>query len=99
MPQRRSPLFSANRSLALPDDPVERLWQLCTSLREHRGDGHVAALTAKGLDGLEAHVLIALEGTERLQRTCNERAAGPPTTGPRRSIGARREGGSGPTGR
>jgi len=67
------PLFSANRSLALPDDPVERLWQLCTSLREHRGDGHVAALTAKGLDGLEAHVLIALEGhgatAEDLQKT------------------------------
>jgi len=55
------PLFAANRDLDLPDDPVERLWQLCTSLREHRGDGHVAALTAAGLDGLDAHVLIAAE--------------------------------------
>lgn len=55
------PLFAANRALDLPDDPVERLWQLCTSLREHRGDGHVAALTAAGLDGLDAHVLIAAE--------------------------------------
>ena len=43
------------------DDPVERLWQRCTSLREHRGDGHVAALTADDVDGCEAHVLIALE--------------------------------------
>lgn len=55
------PLFSANRRLPLPDEPVARLWQLCTSLREHRGDGHVAALTAAGIDGCGAHVLIALD--------------------------------------
>ncbi len=55
------PLFAANRQLRLPEDPVAALWQLCTSLREHRGDGHIAALTAAGLDGVEAHVLIALE--------------------------------------
>jgi hypothetical protein len=52
-------LFSANRALDLPDDPVEALWQLCTTLREHRGDGHVAALTAAGLSGCEALVLFA----------------------------------------
>lgn len=55
------PLFAANRDLPLPDDPVERLWQLCTSLREHRGDGHVATLTTAGVGGLEAHVLVAAE--------------------------------------
>ncbi len=38
------PLFSANRALEPVPDPVEALWQGCTSLREHRGDGHVAAL-------------------------------------------------------
>jgi hypothetical protein len=66
------PLFAANRRVTLPDDPVASLWQLCTSLREQRGDGHVAALTAAGLDGIEAHVLIALErgsDPEDLQRT------------------------------
>lgn len=66
------PLFAANRDLALPDDAVEALWQRCTTLREHRGDGHVAALTAAGVDGLEAHVLISLElGSDPLdlQRT------------------------------
>jgi hypothetical protein len=66
------PLFAANRDLDLRDDPVAALWQRCTTLREHRGDGHVAALTAAGIDGLEAHVLISLEqGTdpEDLQRT------------------------------
>lgn len=42
------PLFLANRDLAQPEDPVARLWQLSTTLREHRGDGHVAAWTAEG---------------------------------------------------
>jgi hypothetical protein len=53
------PLFSANRDLPVDGDPVEGLWQACTTLREQRGDGHVAVLTAEGLDGLEAHVLFA----------------------------------------
>jgi hypothetical protein len=52
-------LFSANRQVGRPDDPVEALWQACTSLREHRGDGHVAQLTASGLDGGEALALFA----------------------------------------
>jgi hypothetical protein len=53
------PLFSANRGLDPKDDPVERLWQGCTSLREHRGDGHVAGLVTHGLDGCEALVIFA----------------------------------------
>ena len=53
------PLFAANRDLAAPADPVARLWQLATTLREHRGDGHVALLTGEGIDGCEAHVLVA----------------------------------------
>ena len=52
-------LFAANRAIDPPDDPVEALWLACTCLREHRGDGHVAALTAEGIDGCEAHVLFA----------------------------------------
>lgn len=40
---------------------MERLWQNCTTLREHRGDIHVAALAAAGIDGPEAHHLIAAE--------------------------------------
>jgi len=34
-------------------------WQACTTLREHRGDGHVAALVCAGLSGTEAHLLAA----------------------------------------
>lgn len=66
------PLFAANRLLPCPDDPTAALWHWCTCLREHRGDGHVSALTASGLDGLQAHILIATEqgnSPEDLQRT------------------------------
>ena len=56
------PLFAGLRSLAWPDEPHLVLWHACTMLREHRGDGHVAALTAAGLDGCEAHVTVAATG-------------------------------------
>ena len=55
------PLFAANAALPDFDDPVEQLWQLCTTLREHRGDGHVAALAAAGIDGCQAHQLLIAE--------------------------------------
>lgn len=55
------PLFAANRELGYADDPVEALWQVCTCLREHRGDGHVAVHANAGLDGCEAHVLFAMD--------------------------------------
>jgi hypothetical protein len=53
------PLFAANAEVAPPADPVAALWQAATTLREHRGDGHVALLTAAGLDGCEALVLFS----------------------------------------
>lgn len=53
------PLFAANRDVAEPTDPVAALWQVATTLREHRGDGHVALLACADLDGCEAHVLFA----------------------------------------
>jgi len=56
------PLYGALRSLPWPEQPHLQLWHACTLLREHRGDGHVAALTAAGLDGVEAHVTIAAAG-------------------------------------
>ncbi|MFT3854558.1 MAG: hypothetical protein QM733_17760 [Ilumatobacteraceae bacterium] len=55
------PLFAANQALPVADDPVERLWQACTTTREHRGDGHVAALVAADLDGCEALVLFGAD--------------------------------------
>ncbi len=51
------PLGAPNAALPVPDEPLARLWHAATVLREHRGDGHVAALVAAGLDGCEALVL------------------------------------------
>ena len=56
------PLFAANAAVALPGDALGRLWQLATTLREHRGDGHVAAMVNAGVTGLEAHLLQAAAG-------------------------------------
>jgi len=53
-------LYAAVRTLPLPTDPVARLWHGANLLREHRGDGHVAALLTMGIGGTEAHVLHAL---------------------------------------
>ncbi|TWD80009.1 hypothetical protein FB561_1075 [Kribbella amoyensis] len=53
-------LYSALRSLPVPDEPVARLWHAATLLREHRGDGHLTALVAAGINGQESHVLHAL---------------------------------------
>ena len=57
------PLGAANAALELPGDPLGRLWQLATTLREHRGDGHVAALVSEGISGLQAHLLQSASGT------------------------------------
>ena len=53
-------LYAALRTLPPPEEPVARLWHAATLLREHRGDGHNAALVAAGIGGTEAHVLHAL---------------------------------------
>jgi len=55
-------MAAANRSLiatALGTGGLGEVWQACTTLREHRGDGHVAALVTHGISGVEAHVLAA----------------------------------------
>ncbi|MFG2629556.1 hypothetical protein [Streptomyces sp. NPDC048473] len=81
------PLFAANRPLCDRADPVERLWQLTTALREFRGDAHAAALADHGLDAPEALVLAAAtdraprEGI-RLDRGWSETRSGrPPRNG------------------
>jgi hypothetical protein len=53
-------LYAAVRTLPLPTEPLARLWHGANLLREHRGDGHVAALLTSGIGGTEAHVLHAL---------------------------------------
>jgi len=53
-------MYAGLRSLPMPDEPVTRLWHAANMLREHRGDGHIVALVAEQVGGLEAHVLAAL---------------------------------------
>ncbi|GAA2417900.1 hypothetical protein GCM10010420_55330 [Streptomyces glaucosporus] len=50
-------LAAANQDLPPPRSAAGRLWHAATVLREHRGDGHVAAWVAAGLDGCETLVL------------------------------------------
>ena len=56
-------LAAANAALPVPEEEppgssaLARLWQAATVLREHRGDGHFAALAAADIDGCEAVAL------------------------------------------
>ncbi|MET8834373.1 hypothetical protein ABZV78_10695 [Micromonospora sp. NPDC004540] len=56
------PLAAANADLPWPDAPHLALWQATTILREHRGDGHIAALRTAGLDPAESLVSFAAVG-------------------------------------
>jgi hypothetical protein len=56
------PLFAGHASLPWPDDPLLALWHAQTLLREFRGDIHIAAMTAEGIDGCEALVTHAATG-------------------------------------
>jgi hypothetical protein len=60
-PLEGRPMYAALRTLPLPRDPVTRPFHAASLLREHRGDGHIVALMAEGIGGLEAHVLSALD--------------------------------------
>lgn len=55
------PMYAALLALPAPDDVVERLFHAASLVREHRGDGHIAALLVHGIGRLEAHVLLALD--------------------------------------
>jgi hypothetical protein len=68
------PLAAANAALDWPSDPLLALWQATTILREHRGDGHVAALVEAGINGLEAH--ISFVGTGAITRSVLQPARG-----------------------
>jgi hypothetical protein len=60
-PLEGRPMYAALRALPLPEEPVARLFHAASLLREHRGGGHIAALMAEGIGGLEAHVLLAID--------------------------------------
>ncbi|MFE6771126.1 hypothetical protein ACFVFD_19350 [Streptomyces fimicarius] len=61
-PGALSGLGAANSALPWPDAPHLTLWHAATVLREHRGDGHIAALAEAGLDPVESLVSFAAVG-------------------------------------
>ncbi|MDQ6847072.1 MAG: hypothetical protein M3019_05755, partial [Candidatus Dormibacteraeota bacterium] len=56
------PLFSGHAGLEVPSPAHLALWHACTLLREHRFDGHVAALTVHDVDGLAALLIAVAAG-------------------------------------
>ncbi|HEX2073393.1 MAG TPA: hypothetical protein VHF92_06380 [Geodermatophilus sp.] len=56
------PLYAGHADLPWPEEPLLRLWHGATLLREHRGDGHIAALLRHGLTGLEALITHTVTG-------------------------------------
>jgi hypothetical protein len=60
-PTAGRPLGAANAALPWPEPPHLVLWHAQTVLREHRGDGHVAALLTADLDPVESLVLFAAD--------------------------------------
>jgi len=57
------PLYTATAAIEEPEAPHLKLWHACTLFREHRFDGHVAALTVHGLDGLESLITAIAAGS------------------------------------
>jgi hypothetical protein len=55
------PLAAGYASLPWPDDPLLALWLAAGLLREHRGDGHMAALVHAQLDPVEALLTSGLD--------------------------------------
>ena len=53
-------LFSGLRAVGLAGDPVGDLWRAADMVREGRGDSHIAAWLANGLDPAEVSVLTEL---------------------------------------
>jgi hypothetical protein len=53
-------LFSARRAQVPPPDPFERLWWASETLRDYRGDSHIAAVTVAGAGRAEMNILTEL---------------------------------------
>ncbi len=56
------PLFAAYQALEWPQASHLVLWHAATLLREHRGDGHVAALVHADIGPCQAHLLTMASG-------------------------------------
>ena len=55
-------LAAANQALESPEPPHLALWQATTTLREHRGDGHLAVLVSRGIGPVHAQLFKVAAG-------------------------------------
>ncbi len=62
------PELAEAAALDWPRAPHLQLWHAATILREHRGDGHLAALLTAGLDPVESLVSFAAIGAASAER-------------------------------
>ncbi|MGW3321740.1 SCO6745 family protein [Streptomyces virginiae] len=83
------PLAAANAALPWPTAPHTVLWHAATILREHRGDGHLAALQAHHLDPVESLVLQSGVGAAPAQWFENRRWSAEEWDGARERLAAR----------
>ncbi|MFG2622596.1 hypothetical protein ACGFXC_33780 [Streptomyces sp. NPDC048507] len=83
------PMAAANAALPWPDEPHEVLWQAATILREHRGDGHIAALQTHGLGPAESLVSHAAAGAAPDEVFASRRWTGEDWTAARERLAAR----------
>ena len=80
-------LAAANAALPSPEDATGRLWQGATVLREHRGDGHFAAVATADIDGARSWCCAAAWTCGA--RTCSPSGAGPTSSGTRPGAAGR----------
>lgn len=68
LPLPGRPMAAAQSGLPRPSEPLAALWHDCTVLREHRGDGHLAAVAICGLVWPEPHLLAGRQVDARQQQ-------------------------------
>jgi hypothetical protein len=68
LPLPGRPMAAAQSGLPRPTEPLAALWHDCTVLREHRGDGHLAAVAICGLVWPEPHLLAGRQVDARQQQ-------------------------------
>ena len=56
------PMAAANVAVQVSAEPHLLLWQALTTLREHRGDGHITALVNAEIEPCASHVIRASSG-------------------------------------
>lgn len=86
---------AAHAALEPPEAPHLRLWHGLVILCEYRGGGHVAALLAADVSGIDALVTYAATARSPFDGEFYRRSrAGPVTSGQRRAIGSAHAAGS-----